>query len=79
MGVHRQFLAGLKVKIDDFKVGRVVHQQLFHGFVAKFPGLIKIDLFHNLSFSLLILGLTRAYSGSSAQWMQLTGQASTAS
>ena len=28
VGMHRQFLAGLEVEIEDFEIGRVVHQQL---------------------------------------------------
>jgi hypothetical protein len=33
--VHRQFLSGLEVEIQDFEIGRIMHQQLFEGFFGK--------------------------------------------
>jgi hypothetical protein len=46
MTMHGQFLSGFEVKIDDFKIGGIVHQQFFKRLFRKIIFFIKVDMFH---------------------------------
>ena len=46
VGVNRQLLAGLEVKIDDFKIRRIVHQKIVHGFVTEAGFFEQLYFFH---------------------------------
>ena len=50
VGMHRQFLAGLEVEVDNLKVGGIVGQEILEGLFPKAISLIEIDSFHEFSF-----------------------------
>jgi hypothetical protein len=49
-------MAGAQVEIDDFEIGRVLHEkEAFHAACREFPRLVQFDFLHCLTSVILII------------------------